>query len=135
MPLHDRSEKLVTVYSALEALPGLFVRGKNTLGENIGDLGGVNIALDAYHYSLHGAPAPIIDELTGDQRFFLSFAQIWRAKYRDNTLRNIVMSDVHSPANFRVDGTLPDIDAWYEAFDVKPGDKMYRAPSDRVRIW
>jgi predicted metalloendopeptidase len=131
----DRSEKLVTVYSSLEALPGLFVRGKNTLGENIGDLGGVNIALDAYHYSLHGAPAPVIDELTGDQRFFLSFAQIWRAKYRDNTLRNIVMSDVHSPANFRVDGTLPDIDAWYEAFDVKPGDKMYRAPSDRVRIW
>jgi putative endopeptidase len=131
----DRSKKLAAVYSSFEALPGLFVRGGNTLGENIGDLGGVNIALDAYHYSLHGASDPVIGEFTGDQRFFLSFAQIWRAKYRDNTFRNIVMTDVHSPANFRVDGTLPNIDAWYEAFGVQPGDKMYRTPSDRVRIW
>ena len=131
----ERAAKLVAIYSAFEALPGLFVRGKNTLGENIGDLGGVNIALDAYHHSLNGMPAPIIGGLTGDQRFFLSFAQIWRAKYRDGVLRNIVMADVHSPDGFRVDGTLPNIDAWYEAFDVKPGDKMYRAPSDRVRIW
>jgi putative endopeptidase len=131
----DRSARLVKLYSAFEALPGLFVRGQNTLGENIGDLAGINIALDAYHYSLKGARAPVIAELSGDQRFFLSFAQIWRIKYRDNTLRNQVMSDVHSPGQFRVDGPLPHIDAWYAAFDVKEGDKLYVKPADRVLIW
>jgi putative endopeptidase len=131
----DRSARLVKLYSAFEALPGLFLRGENTLGENIGDLGGVNIALDAYHYSLKGAPAPVIADLSGDQRFFLSFAQIWRIKYRDNSLRNQVMSDVHSPGQFRVDGPLPNIDAWYAAFDVKDGDKLYVKPADRVLIW
>jgi putative endopeptidase len=131
----DRSAKLVKRYSAFEALPGLFVRGENTLGENIGDLGGLNIALDAYHHSLKGAPAPMIANLSGDQRFFLSFAQIWRIKYRDNNLRNIVMSDVHSPGQFRVDGPLPNIDAWYAAFGVQEGDKLYVKPADRVLIW
>jgi predicted metalloendopeptidase len=131
----DRSAKLVKLYSGFEALPGLYVRGQNTLGENIGDLGGLNIALDAYHYSLKGAPAPTIANLSGDQRFFLSFAQIWRIKYRDGSLRNIVMSDVHSPGQFRVDGPLPNIDAWYAAFGVKQGDKLYVKPADRVLIW
>ena len=130
-----RAERLVAEFSAFEALPGLHVRGQNTLGENIGDLGGLNIALRAYHDSLHGQNAPVLDGLTGDQRFFLSFAQVWRAKYRDDALRNQVMSDVHSPAYFRVNGEVPNLDDWYTAFDVQPGDKLYLPPDQRVRIW
>jgi putative endopeptidase len=131
----DRAKRLVTEFSAFEALPGLNVKGQNTLGENIGDLGGLNIALRAYHDSLQGKASPVLDGLTGDQRFFLSFAQVWRSKYRDGALRNQVMSDVHSPATFRVNGQLPNIDAWYAAFDVQPGDKLYVPPEQRVRIW
>ena len=131
----DRAKRLVTEYSAFEALPGLNVKGQNTLGENIGDLGGLNIALRAYHDSLKGQEAPVFDSLTGDQRFFLSFAQVWRSKIRDDALRNQVMSDVHSPAVFRVNGQLPNLDAWYAAFGVRPGDKMYVPPDHRVRIW
>ncbi len=108
-------------FSAFEALPGLHVNGANTIGENIGDLGGLNMAYEAYMISLNGQPAPVIDGLTGDQRFFLSYAQVWREKYRDGALREIVMSDVHSPSRFRVNGPLPNIDVWYAAFDVKPG--------------
>jgi putative endopeptidase len=118
-----------------EALPGMFVKGQNTLGENIGDLGGLNIALRAYHDSLKAQDAPILDGLTGDQRFFLSFAQVWRSKTRDDALRNQVMSDVHSPDSFRVNGMLPNIDAWYTAFDVNPSDKLYLPPEQRIRIW
>jgi putative endopeptidase len=130
----DRSKRLIAEYSAFEALPGLFVKGQNTIGEAIGDLGGVNIALDAYH-SLSGKPAPVLAGLTGDQRFFLSFAQVWRSKYRDDALRNQVMADVHSPDKSRVNVTLPNLDSWYTAFDVKPNDKLYIDPSHRVRIW
>jgi putative endopeptidase len=132
---NDRATHLVAEYSAFEALPGLYVKGQNTLGENIGDLGGLNIALRAYHDSLKGQDAPVLDGLTGDQRFFLSFAQVWRSKYRDDALRNQVMSDVHSPAMFRVNGQLPNIDAWVIAFGVKPGDKLYVPPDQRVHIW
>jgi putative endopeptidase len=131
----DRAKRLVAEFSALEALPGLYVKGENTLGENIGDLGGLNIALRAYHDSLQGQEPPVLDGLTGDQRFFLSFAQVWRSKYRDDALRNEVMSDVHSPAIFRVNGMLPNLDAWVFAFNVKPGDKLYVPPDQRVRIW
>jgi len=130
-----RAMRLVAEFSAFEALPGFHVKGENTLGENIGDLGGLNIALRAYHDSLKGIEAPVLDGLTGDQRFFLSFAQVWRSKYRDDALRNLVMSDVHSPDTFRVNGQLPNLDAWYVAFDVKPGDKLYLPPDQRVRIW
>jgi len=122
-------------YSSYEPIPGARVNGALTMGENIGDLGGILIALDAYHLSLGGRPAPVIDGLTGDQRFFLGFAQIWRSKYRDDTLRQQVVSDPHSPAMFRVIGTLRNVDAWYEAFGVKEGDKWYIKPEDRVRIW
>jgi putative endopeptidase len=111
------------------------VNGANTIGENIGDLGGLNMAYHAYHLSLQGKPAPVIDGLTGDQRFFLSWAQVWRAKYREGALREQVMSDPHSPAIFRVNGPLPNIDAWYSAFNVHPGDKLYIKPEDRVSIW
>jgi putative endopeptidase len=113
----------------------VYVKGENTLGENIGDLGGINIALRAYHDSLQNRDAPVLEGLTGDQRFFLSFAQVYRSKYRDDALRNQVMSDVHSPAVFRVNGQVPNIDAWYAAFDVQPSDKLYVPPENRVRIW
>src|SRR5580765_592151 len=131
----QRANQLTTQYSAYEPLPGLKVNGANTLGENIGDLGGISMAYHAYHLALKGQPAPVIDGLTGDQRFFLAYAQVWREKYREGSLREIVMSDVHSPSRFRVNGPLPNIDVWYSAFDVKPGDKMYIKPEDRVRIW
>ncbi|HXY96246.1 MAG TPA: M13 family metallopeptidase [Steroidobacteraceae bacterium] len=130
-----RTARLIHEYSAFEALPGLKVNGANTVGENIGDLGGLNMAYEAYRVSLHGAPAPVIDGLTGAQRFFLAYAQVWRSKYRDGALRELVLSDVHSPDRFRVNGPLPNIDAWYEAFGVQPGDKLYIKPEDRVRIW
>jgi putative endopeptidase len=130
-----RKDKLIREFSAFEALPGLNVSGANTIGENIGDLGGLNMAHEAYLISLKGKPAPVIDGLSGDQRFFLAYAQVWREKYRDGSLRELVMSDVHSPSRFRVNGPLPNIDVWYSAFGVKPGDKMYIAPEERVRIW
>jgi putative endopeptidase len=130
-----RVTKLVDQFSAFEALPGLKVNGANTIGENIGDLGGLNMAYHAYQLSLKGQPAPVLGGLTGDQRFFLSWAQVWRAKYRDGALRELVMSDVHSPAYFRVNGPLPNMDSWYQAFNVQPGDKLYIKPADRVSIW
>jgi putative endopeptidase len=130
-----RTARLIKEFSAFEALPGLKVNGANTIGENIGDLGGLNVAHEAYRISLKGQPAPVIDGLTGDQRFFLAYAQVWREKYRDGALRELVMSDVHSPSQFRVNGALPNIDAWYAAFNVQPGDKLYIKPEDRVRIW
>jgi putative endopeptidase len=131
----DRASKLVQQYSEFEALPGLKVNGAITIGENIGDLGGINMALTAYHLSLAGKPAPVIDGLSGDQRFFLSWAQVWRAKYREGVLREQVLSDVHSPAYFRVNGPVRNVEAWYQAFNVQPGDKLYIKPEDRVSIW
>ncbi|MDO9336203.1 MAG: M13-type metalloendopeptidase [Caulobacter sp.] len=126
---------LSALYSSFEPLPGAKVNGDLTLGENIGDLAGILIAYDAYHASLGGKEAPVIDGLTGDQRFFLAFGQAWRSKLRDDALRQQIASDPHSPAYYRVVGTLRNVDAWYAAFDVKPGDKMYVAPEKRVRIW
>ena len=130
-----RTARLIRQFSDFEALPGLKVNGANTIGENIGDLGGLNMAYEAYHLSLRGQPAPVIDGLSGDQRFFLAYAQVWREKYREGALRELVMSDVHSPSQFRVNGPLPNIDAWYSAFNVQPGDKLYIKPHERVRIW
>ena len=130
-----RVARLIKQFSAFEALPGLHVNGANTIGENIGDLGGLNMAYHAYQLSLQGRPAPVIDGLSGDQRFFLSWAQVWRSKYRDGALREMVLSDPHSPANFRVNGPLPNIDSWYTAFAVQPGDKLYIKPEERVSIW
>jgi predicted metalloendopeptidase len=131
----ERATKLVNQFSGYEALPGLKVNGASTLGENIGDLGGLNMAYHAYKLSLKGAEAPVIGGLTGDQRFFLSWAQVWRAKYRDGVMRELVLSDVHSPVYFRVNGTVRNMDAWYTAFNVQPGDKLYLKPEDRVQIW
>jgi putative endopeptidase len=127
--------KLGKEYSAFEVLPGAHINGDLTMGENIADLGGLLLALDAYHASLKGRPAPIIEGLTGDQRVFLGWAQVWRGKTRDDRLRQLLVSDPHSPNQARVDVPVRNIDAFYEAFGVKPGDKMYVAPADRVRIW
>jgi putative endopeptidase len=131
----ERVSHLIKEYSQFEALPGLKVNGANTVGENIGDLGGLNMAYRAYKLSLKGAQPPVLDGLTGDQRFFLSWAQVWRAKFREGALREIVMSDVHSPPRFRVNGTMPNINEWYTAFGVQMSDKLYVKPADRVSIW
>jgi putative endopeptidase len=130
-----RTDRLGAQYSSFEPVPGAHIKGALTMGENIADLGGVLVALDAYHASLHGQPAPVIDGLTGDQRFFLGYAQIWREKMRDDALRQDLVSDPHSPSHYRVVGTLRNVDAWYAAFDIKPSDPMYVAPDQRVRIW
>ncbi|HEX4510665.1 MAG TPA: M13 family metallopeptidase, partial [Burkholderiaceae bacterium] len=130
-----RTARFGAQYARFEPSPGLHINPGLTMGENIADLGGVVIALDAYHASLQGKPAPIIDGLTGDQRFFLAFAQEWRGKLRDDAIRKQTVSDPHSYRKYRVLGPLPDVDAWYQAFDVKPGDRMYIAPEDRVHIW
>ncbi|QUD86337.1 M13 family metallopeptidase [Phenylobacterium montanum] len=130
-----QTARLGAQYSAFEPLPGAHIKGDNTMGENIADLGGLLVALDAYHASLHGKPAPVIDGLTGDQRVFLGFAQIWREKIRDDALRQQIASNEHSPAHYRVVGTVRNVDAWYKAFGIKPGDPMYVPPEQRVRIW
>ncbi|HPF24674.1 MAG TPA: M13 family metallopeptidase, partial [Hyphomonas sp.] len=111
------------------------VNGRLTLGENIGDLGGLSLAYRAYKMSLNGKEAPVIDGLTGDQRFFMAWAQVWRAKYRDEATRQQMLSDPHSPPNYRVNGIVRNLDEWYAAFDIQPGDALYLAPEDRVRIW
>ncbi|MDE2488804.1 MAG: peptidase M13 [Alphaproteobacteria bacterium] len=129
------ASKLGKEYDAFQVLPGAHINGDLTMGENIADLGGLLLALDAYHASLHGQPAPIIDGLTGDQRVFLGWAQVWRGKTRDDKLRQQLVSDPHSPNQARVDVPLRNIDAFYTAFDIKPGDKMYLPPADRVKIW
>lgn len=113
----------------------LHVNGSLTLGENIGDLSGVTIAYRAYKKSLNGKEAPVIDGLTGDQRFFIGFTQIWRAKAKEEALRNRVATDPHSPAEFRALGALSNMPEFYTTYDVKPGDAMYIAPEKRVKIW
>lgn len=130
-----KTKMLVDQYSGFEALPGLNVNGAITLGENIGDLGGLNMAYHAYRNSLGGQEAPVLDGLSGDQRFFLSWAQVWRAKIRDEALRAQVLSDVHSPAYFRVNGPVRNMDEWYAAFGVQPDDALYLPPEQRVKIW
>jgi len=130
-----QTDRLDAQYSAFSPLPNEHVIGQLTMGENIGDMGGLSLALDAYHTSLHGKPAPVIDGLTGDQRVFLGWAQVWREKIRDETLRQRLHTDPHSPAVYRVNGTIRNIAGWYDAFGVKPGDKLYVAPEDRVHIW
>ena len=128
------TNKLVKQYDAYEPIPGQHVQGGLTLGENIADLAGLTVALDAYHRSLKGKPAPVIGGLTGDQRFYLGWAQVWRIKFREPALRSQLLSDPHSPGPFRT-ATVRNLDAWYAAFGAKPGDKVYLAPADRIRIW
>jgi predicted metalloendopeptidase len=131
----ERTTALSNQFDAYVALPGLHVIGANTLGEDIADLAGITIALKAYHGTLGGKPAPVLDGYTGDQRFFLAYGQIWREKIRDAALRTQVLSNEHAPGNFRVISATRNTDAWYTAFDVKPGGKYYLAPDQRVRLW
>ncbi len=129
-----RTDQLVAQYDGYEPLPGFHVKGALTLGENTADLAGLAASLDAYHKSLGGKPARVINGFTGDQRFYLGYAQVWQRRHRDNDLRNRLLTDPHSPAEQRV-WTVRNIDAWYAAFGAKPGQKMYLAPEARVRIW
>ena len=131
----QRTSALGKQYDAFCPLEGQCVNGALTMGENLGDLGGISMAYTAYHMSLDGKPAPVIDGLTGDQRFFLSFGQIWRGKYRDEALVNLIKTNPHSPVMYRANGPVRNFDPWYEAFDVQPGDALYLPPEQRVRIW
>jgi putative endopeptidase len=126
---------LAEQYNAFEPVPGYFVDGRFTLGENIGDVGGLSMAYRAYRMALDGEEAPVIDGLTGDQRFFLAWAQVWQRKYRESALIQRLTTDPHSPSEFRVNGVVRNFDEWYEAFDVTPEHDLYLPPEERVRIW
>ncbi|MCW8857303.1 MAG: M13 family metallopeptidase, partial [Kangiella sp.] len=130
-----RTDKLVAQYNDFTVLDGVHVNGEFTQGENIGDLGGLTIAYKAYQLSKEGKPAPVIDGMTGDQRVFYGWAQVWRRKYRDEELRKRIDTDPHSPSEFRANGTVMNMPEFHEAFDVKPGDDMYLEPEERVKIW
>jgi len=131
----ERKNKLAAQYNGYEVIDGLTINGEFTSGENIGDLGGLGIAYKAYRLSLEGREAPLIDGLTGDQRFFLGWAQVWRGKARDEEAKRLLTVDPHSPAKFRANGAAVNVDAFYAAFEVKEGDGMYLPPDERVKIW
>ncbi len=126
---------LAEQYNQFEPVEGYFIDGNFTLGENIGDVGGLSLAYRAYRMSLNGQEAPVIDGYTGDQRFFLAWAQVWQRKYREDALIQRLTTDPHSPSEFRVNGVVRNFDEWYEAFDVQPGDALYLPPEERIRIW
>jgi len=130
-----RAAKYGAEFAAYDTGLGISINPKLTMGENIADLGGLNLALDAYHASLHGEAAPVLDGYTGDQRVFLGWAQVWRSAIRPDALKQQLVTDPHSPARYRGQTAERNIDAWYQAFDVKPGDKLYIAPENRVTIW
>ena len=129
-----QGKMLADQFSAYEPLPGAKVNGEQTLGENIADVAGLTAAYEAYHASLGGKPAPVVGGLTGDQRFFLAFAQSWREKTREAALRAQIATDGHSPGSLRAQ-TVRNLDAWYPAFQVQPGQKLYLAPPQRVKVW
>ncbi|MDP1026349.1 M13-type metalloendopeptidase [Sphingomonas sp. KR1UV-12] len=128
------TDRVVAQYGAYEPIPGMHVNGELTLGENMADLAGINVAYDAYKISLDGKPAPVIDGYTGDQRFFLGFGQVWQNKAREAAIRQQLTTDPHTPGNWRP-YVVRNVDAWYDAFGVKPGDKFYLAPADRIKVW
>ena len=128
------TDRVVAQYGDYEPVAGTHVNGELTLGENMADLAGINVAYDAYKISLHGRPAPMIGGYTGDQRFFLGFGQVWQTKARDESVRNQILTDPHTPGNFRP-YVVRNLDAWYAAFNVQPGTKYYLKPEDRIRIW
>lgn len=130
-----RTRALIEQYNQYEPVPGLHLNGELTVGENIADLAGLTIAYKAYRLSLGEHAAPVIDGLTGDQRFFLGWAQVWRSKHREQRLVQLIKTDPHSPGEFRCNGVVVNLPGFYEAFDVKKGDKMYLAPEHRIRLW
>jgi endothelin-converting enzyme/putative endopeptidase len=131
-----KADKLAAQFDKYEPLPGVHIKGKLTLGENLADLGGLETAYDAYrrYVARHGEP-PVIDGFTGDQRFFLAYAQAWQGKRREGSLRQQLLSNPHSPEQYRVDGIVRNFDPWYKAFNVQPGDKLYLPPEERVHVW
>ncbi len=130
-----RTKALIAQYSQYEPLPGYKVNGELTIGENIADLAGMSIAYKAYRLSLNGKEAPVIDGLTGDQRFFMGWAQVWQRKYREQNLISRLKTDYHSPSEYRCNGVVTNLPAYYDAFGVKAGDKLYKAPEQRIKIW
>ncbi|HEX4738026.1 MAG TPA: M13 family metallopeptidase [Allosphingosinicella sp.] len=130
------AQALVKQFDAYEPIPGVHIKGQLTLGENLGDLGGLEAAYAAYrrYVARHGEP-PVIGGYTGDQRFFIAYAQSWQGKAREGALRSQLLSNPHSPEEYRVNGIVRNVDAWYKAFDVKPGDKLYLPPDQRVHVW
>jgi putative endopeptidase len=128
------TDKVVAQYAAYEPIPGTHVNGKLTLGENMADLAGINVAYDAYKLSLKGKKAPVIDGYTGEQRFFMGFGQVWQTKAREASIKNQLTTDPHTPGQWRA-YVVRNLDAWYPAFAVKPGQKFYLAPADRIKIW
>jgi endothelin-converting enzyme/putative endopeptidase len=132
----SRTAELVKQYDSYEPIPGVHIKGQLTLGENLGDLGGLEVAYSAYrrYVAKHGEP-PVIDGLTGDQRFFIAYGYSWETKQREGALRSQLLSNPHSPAAYRVNGIVRNFDPWYKAFNVQPGDKLYLPPDQRVHIW
>jgi predicted metalloendopeptidase len=129
------TQKLVAQFAGYEPLPGKRINGELTLGENIADLSGMSIALKAYRLSLGGKPAPVLDQWTGDQRFFIGWSQIWRRKYRDAEMVQRLLTDPHSPSRYRANGPVSNLDEFYEAFGIKEGDSLYKPAAERIRIW
>ena len=125
---------LADQYEQYSPYPGVHVNGPLTLSENIADVAGLSAALDAYKVSLAGKPAPVMDGFTGDQRFFIAYAQAWADKTREESVRSHIATDGHAPDQYRA-LTVRNLDAWYDAFGVKPGDKLYLAPNKRVHVW
>jgi len=132
----ERTTRLGAQYGEYEPVPGLKINPQLTMGENIGDLGGLEMAYAAYrrHVAQHGEP-PVINGVTGDQRFFLAWAQVWRSKAREDSERAAILTDPHSADQFRINGVVRNMDAWYRAFNVQPGDALYLPPDQRVSIW
>ena len=131
----QQADRLAQQYATFEPLPGMHVNGPLTLGEDLADTGGIAISLDAYHRFLAGAPAPVLDGTTGDQRFFLGAAQVWAGKSREEAIRRQLTNNNHPPGKERVNGEVRNLDAWYTAFGVRPGEKLYLPTADRVHIW
>ena len=131
----SRTGNLAKQYDSYSPIEGLFVNGKMTLGENIADLAGLTVAQAAYRLSLGGKPAQVLDGFTGDQRLFLGYAQVWRYKARDETVRQRVLTDSHSPPQFRVNGAVRNVDGWYQAMGIESGNKLYLGAQDRIRLW
>ena len=130
-----RADQVVNQYNGFTVLDTLHVNGKLTLGENLADLGGLNIAYEAFLKTKQGQSANQIDGFTGDQRFFLSWAQVWRGNILNETAAQLIVTDPHSPGPYRTIGAPVNMDAWYKAFNIQPGDKLYKKPEDRIRIW
>ncbi|HYT77081.1 MAG TPA: M13-type metalloendopeptidase, partial [Vicinamibacterales bacterium] len=131
----ERTRRLAAQLEQYEPVAGVRVSGSLTVAETLADIGGLTIAYRAYKSSLKGATPPTIDRLTGDQRFFMGWAQMWRAKQRDEYVRSMLQTSAHLAAVFRANAAVGQVDAFYDAFGVKPDNRLYRAPAERVRIW